>query len=156
MRTVLYLTFAALLVAGIAWSPAPPPPPVAKIAAGYVKEYTTTLTDTSTDYVEIDGWFWQAVDLSIQVEVDTNTGGSGTVTDFTLQGSNDLEDPTPTWVNLYSVTDSTWLDNEDVLLSGAVDTIFQNIPYGRVRLKYDLAGPDTASVTIKTYFIAKL
>lgn len=155
MRTVLFLTLIALIVTGIAWSPAPAPPAMAKLSAGYVMKYTSTLTDTSTAYQEVEGWFDKAVDLSLQVEVDTNAGGPGAVTDFTLQASNDLADPTPTWVTLYSSTDSTWLDNEDVLLSGAVDTLFQNIPYGRIRFKYDLVGSDTASVTIHTYFIAR-
>lgn len=149
MRNLFIAFLVVLFVMGTGWTPSAPPP-IAKLGPGYVKAFTAlTLEDTTTGYHEIDGWFWEACTLSIQVAVDTLVGGAGATTDLTVQASNDLTDPTPTWISLWSTTDSTWVNNKDTVLYLA------DIPYARYRFKYDLTNSDTANVTIKTWLIVK-
>ena len=150
MRKALFVIPILLLAAGaIAWRSAAPAP-VAKLGAGYYKKLTAvTLEDTTTGYQTIDGWFADTVDLSLQIAIDTLTGGAGATTDFTIQATNDITSASPTWVTTFTITDSTWVNNKDTII------VITGAPYGRYRFKYDLTNSDTANVVINSWLVVK-
>ncbi len=112
------------------------PPPVSKLAPGYVSEYTNTTTGASTTYHTIDGWFWEPADLGLQINANELTGT--TTMDLTVQSSNDLGDG-GTWIDLWSP--AAWSADEDTIINIA------NTAYGRYRLKWVQAGAGTWTPT---------
>lgn len=141
MKQFLFLAV-LLLGAVVAQAQAPK-----KASAPDYKTYgPTAITNAATVYHTLATyqsnplWYWDASTFSVQIKFD-ETSGAATTT-VTLQGTNQLDAASPTWVDVWSP--AAWTADEDTLIS--ITPV-----YGLYRLKFAQTG--TATSTVQTDWI---
>lgn len=125
--------------------------PTRRATAPYYNYYDSgTLNDTQTVVQTLVNnssdplWFPEAASISVQIDLEEIT--NGITADVTLQGSNQIDATSPTWIDVWSPL--AWSADEDTLINITPT-------YAMYRLSWSVVANTGATCSIRTDWIVE-